>query len=165
MDVEIYEGERFLATDNHFLGKFILSGIPPAKRGQTPIQDTYEIDANGILKVTATVLASGSSRSLTITNNSRLSDNDAKKIASDAAKFREEDAMHEERLMAFNAFEGYLYEIKRKVKNLKSEVEQREAKEVLDNYSTWFRQNQSANKEEFENKKCELEELWNQMQR
>lgn len=164
MIVEIYEGERTMAKDNHFLGQFILSDIPKTKRGETAIQDTYEIDANGILKVTAVVLASGTSKSLTITNASRANAIDVKKLADNAANFREEDALHQERLVALNAFEAQLFQMKRKINTLRSVARQKEAEAIRDTFLRWFEQNQMASKEEFFQKQCELEELWKRFQ-
>ncbi|XP_063709913.1 heat shock 70 kDa protein II-like [Culicoides brevitarsis] len=160
--VRIFEGERLMSKDNNFLGEFTVSGIPPMLRGQAKIENVYEIDENGILKVTA--VTAGSSKSITITNKSRLSKDDATRLAVEAAKFKEEDKMHEERLKAYNSFERYLYDIRRKITSLATESKQKKAKGIVGDFSKWLEDHPLASKEEFEKKEHDLREYWHQIQ-
>jgi len=101
--IQIFEGERSLTKDNNLLGKFELSGIPPAPRGVPQIEVTFEIDANGILKVSAQDKVAGKSESITITNDKgRLSPEDIERMVEEAEKFAEEDKKSAERIEAKN---------------------------------------------------------------
>ena len=101
--IQIFEGERSMTKDNHLLGKFELTGIPPAPRGVPQIEVTFEIDANGILKVSAQDKVAGRSESITITNDKgRLSKEDIERMVEEAEKFAEEDKINSERVEAKN---------------------------------------------------------------
>ena len=101
--IQIFEGERSLTKDNNLLGKFELAGIPPAPRGVPQIEVTFEIDANGILKVSAQDKVAGKSESITITNDkSRLSKEEIERMVEEAEKFAEEDKQKAERIEAKN---------------------------------------------------------------
>ncbi|CAF3571124.1 unnamed protein product [Rotaria sp. Silwood2] len=92
LDCDVYEGERSLIKDNHLLGKFRLSNIPPAQRGKPRVEVTFEIDSNGILNVSAVDKASGQSNKITITNDhGRLSKEEIERMITDAEKHKEED--------------------------------------------------------------------------
>jgi endoplasmic reticulum chaperone BiP len=102
--IQIYEGERSLTKDNNLLGKFELTGIPPAPRGVPQIEVTFEIDANGILKVSAQDKVAGRSESITITNDKgRLSKDDIERMVEEAEKYAEEDRINAERIEAKNS--------------------------------------------------------------
>jgi len=108
--IQVFEGERPLTKDNHPLGKFALEGIPPAPRGVPKIEVTFELDANGILEVTAEEKTAGKKCNIKITNDKgRLSKEEIEKMVADAERFREEDAKTEKRVEARNAFENTLY--------------------------------------------------------
>ncbi|KAJ2733068.1 ATPase with role in protein import into the ER, partial [Coemansia sp. BCRC 34490] len=114
--IQVYEGERSLTKDNNRLGKFDLTNIPPAPRGVPQIEVTFEIDANGILKVGAIDKATGKGESITITNNKgRLSDEDIERMVREAEEFADEDRAHKDRIEAKNALEQYVYTIKGQV--------------------------------------------------
>jgi heat shock protein 1/8 len=105
----VFEGERQFTHDNNKLGEFTLDGIPPAPRGQPQIKVIYDIDANGILTVTAQV-GEGKGKSLTIKNDKgRLSDKDIERMISEADKYKEEDTKRKERIEAKNQYENMLY--------------------------------------------------------
>ena len=104
--IQVYEGERPMTKDNHLLGKFDLTGIPPAPRGVPQIEVTFEIDANGILKVSAEDKGTGNKEKITITNDhNRLSPEDIEKMIKDAESFADEDKKIKERVEAKNEFE------------------------------------------------------------
>merc|ERR1712012_98181 len=101
--IQVYEGERAMTKDNHLLGKFDLTGIPPAPRGVPQIEVTFDVDANGILNVSAVEKGSGKAEKITITNeNGRLTKEEIEKMVNDAEKFKDEDAQQKERISAKN---------------------------------------------------------------
>merc|ERR1712203_13682 len=114
--IQVFEGERSMTKDNHVLGKFDLTGIPPAPRGQPQIEVTFEIDVNGILRVSAEDKASNSKESITIKNdNNRLSPDDIERMVADAEKFAEADKEAKDRVDAKNELEGLSYSTKNQV--------------------------------------------------
>merc|ERR1719163_2431857 len=109
VNIEVFEGERPMTKDNHKLGQFELSGIPPAPRGQPQIEVTFEIDSNGILSVGAEDKGTGASEKITITNDKgRLTEEEIEKMIREAEEFAEEDKLAKERIDARNAFDGYI---------------------------------------------------------
>src|SRR5699024_9835497 len=111
--IQVFEGERPMTKDNHLLGKFDLTGIPPAPRGVPQIEVTFEIDVNGILKVTAEDKGTGNKEKITITNDhNRLSPEDIERMIKDAEKFSDEDKKVKERVEAKNELESYAYSLK-----------------------------------------------------
>lgn len=106
----MFEGERSLTKDNHLLGKFNLEGIPPAPRGVPQIEVTFDIDANGIMNVSAEDKGTGKSSKITITNEKgRLSKEEIEKMVQDAEKFKGEDEVMKKRIDAKNSFENYCF--------------------------------------------------------
>ena len=89
--VKVLQGERHMAADNKLLGEFRLDGLPPAPKGQTKIETTFALDANGILHVTAINKATGRSQSVTIQSSGRVSDSEIDRMVKEAEKFKEED--------------------------------------------------------------------------
>merc|ERR1712054_82293 len=111
--IQVYEGERQMTKDNHLLGKFNLEGIPPAPRGTPQIEVTFDIDANGILNVSAMDKASGKNEKITITNDKgRLSKEEIDKLVSDAEKFKDEDEKIRNRIEKKNGLENYCFQMK-----------------------------------------------------
>merc|ERR1712241_630536 len=111
--IQVYEGERPMTKDNHLLGKFDLTGIPPAPRGVPQIEVTFDIDANGILNVSACDKSTGKQNKITITNDKgRLSKEDIERMINDAEKFAEEDAALKGKVEARNELESYAYSLK-----------------------------------------------------
>ncbi|KAL4572435.1 hypothetical protein LXL04_019212 [Taraxacum kok-saghyz] len=118
METKVYQGERTKAADNYLLGSFIVSGIPPAPKGSSKVEDCFEIDENGILIVTSKVVSTGKTKSLTVTNLSgRLSKEEVEKMVKDAEKFKLEDQEYKRKAEAYNDLEDCLYALKNKIKS------------------------------------------------
>merc|ERR1711952_224899 len=123
--IQVYEGERTMTRDNHRLGQFDLTGIPPAPRGTPQVEVTFDVDANGILNVSAVEKGSGKIENIPITNDKgRLSKEDIEKMVNDAEKFKDEDDKQKERISAKNGLESYIF-------NLKSSLDNEEIKTKL----------------------------------
>lgn len=167
--IQVCEGERPLTKDNNLLGKFELTNIPPAPRGVPQIEVTFEIDPNGILRVSAQDKATGKSESITINNDkSRLSEDDIERMIKEAEQFEEEDRALKEKIEAKNALENYIYSIKNSVNDdaqLGSKIAAEDKKTVLDaikEKNDWLDSNGvTATKEDLEEKKAELEAIVN----
>ncbi|CAH1432934.1 unnamed protein product [Lactuca virosa] len=117
METMVYQGERTRSTDNFLLGSFIISGIPPAPKGVSVVEDCFEIDVNGILTVTSKVVSTGKTEKLTVTNLSgRLSKHEIEKMMKDAEKFKLEDQEFKSKAEAYNALEECIYDLENKIK-------------------------------------------------
>jgi len=165
--IQVYEGERALTRDNHKLGEFNLTGIPPAPRGTPQIEVTFDLDANGILNVSALEKAGGKTQKITITNDKgRLSKEDIEKMVQDAEKFKAEDDMQKQRIDAKNGLESYCFQIKSSLEepNLKDKIPEADKTLVLNKVNetvSWLDGNQTAETDEFKDKQKELESVVN----
>ncbi|NXL90594.1 HSP70 protein, partial [Alectura lathami] len=165
--VQVYEGERAMTKDNNLLGKFDLTGIPPAPRGVPQIEVTFDIDANGILNVSAVDKSTGKENKITITNDKgRLSKDDIDRMVQEAEKYKAEDEANRDRVGAKNSLESYTYNMKQTVEDekLKGKISDQDKQKVLDKCQeviSWLDRNQMAEKEEYEHKQKELEKLCN----
>jgi len=166
--IQVYEGERSRTKDNNLLGKFELGGIPPAPRGVPQIEVTFDIDANGVLNVSAEDKgASGKKANITITNDKgRLSKEDIDRMVAEAEQFAEEDAKAKERIDAKNALESYCYQMKNTISEdkFKSAVSEDELKQVEDKVGEvmqWLETAEHAEKEEFDSMQKDLESVCN----
>jgi len=113
VDIKIFEGERQMTKDNHLMGNFNLGGLPPAPRGTPQIEVTFDIDANGILNVSAQDKATGKSEKITITNDTgRLSKEEIEKMVQDAEKYKDEDDKLRKKVDAKNGLESYIFQMK-----------------------------------------------------
>jgi L1 cell adhesion molecule like protein len=165
--IQVFEGERPMTKDNNLLGKFHLDGIPPAPRGVPQIEVTYDVDANGILNVSAVEKATGKSNKITITNEKgRLSKDDIERLVKEAEKFKNEDELVRKRVEAKNGLETYTYSIKNTLKDEKLQDkfeagEKEKVEKAVDEAVKWIETNPNATTEDFEAKQKELEALFN----
>lgn len=165
--VRIFEGERQFTKDNNLLGSFDLTGIPPAPRGVPQIEISYDLDANGILTVNATDKSSGKSEKISITQNKgRLSEEQIKKMVDEAKKYEEEDKKMKEKVEARNDYENYLYNIRNsltreELKDKFSSEDKEKVESVVKEHLEWLDKNSSAEKEEFDSRRKEVEEVYN----
>ncbi|EZG56730.1 heat shock protein 70 [Gregarina niphandrodes] len=165
--IQVFEGERQLTVHNNLLGKFHLDGIPPAPRGVPQIEVTFDVDANGILNVSAVEKATGKSNKITITNEKgRLSQSDIDKMVQEAEKFKAEDELQKKRIDAKNGLENYCYTMRNTMQdeNIKSKIDEADRNTVdtkLNEIIQWLDHNQDANTVDFENKQKEIEAVCN----
>jgi len=165
--IQVYEGERPMTRDNNLLGKFELSGIPPAPRGVPQIEVTFDVDANGILNVSAEDKSTGKKNKITITNEKgRLSKEQIEKMVSDAEKYKAEDEKTKKNVEAKNSLENYAYSMKNTLADEKvaSQLEagdKQTIEKAVEEAIKWLDSNQLAEFEEFEHKRKELEGVCN----
>ena len=162
--VQVFEGERQMTKDNNKLGEFTLSGIPPMPRGVPEIKITYDLDANGILKVTACEKSSGKEEKIEVKNDgSRLSKEDVEKMLAEAEKYSEEDNKLKEKIEAKNSLEGIAFQMKSMLndenikKGLSEELKESLNKEVNE-LITWLENHTDEDKEIYDNRKLEFQE-------
>ncbi|EDO18050.1 hypothetical protein Kpol_1045p36 [Vanderwaltozyma polyspora DSM 70294] len=165
--IQVFEGERTRTKDNNLLGKFDLTGIPPAPRGVPQIEVTFDIDANGILNVSAIEKGTGKSNKITITNDKgRLSKEDIDRMVSDAEKFKAEDDAEADRVQAKNQLESYAFSLKNAIaeSSFKEKVGDEDASK-LDSIATevisWLDASQAASTDEYKERQKELESVAN----
>ena len=157
--VQVYEGERQFTRDNNKLGEFQLSDIPPMPRGVPQIEITYEIDANGILNVTACEKSSGKSNKIVVKNDKgRLSAEDIEKMIREAEEFKEQDNQEKERIEAKNNLENSLFQMKSGISKLEEE-DKNEAQDKISTIQSWIDDNLNATKEEYLEKSKELHDF------
>jgi len=165
--IQVYEGERAMTKDNHNLGKFDLTGIPPAPRGVPQIEVTFDIDANGILNVSAADKSTGKQNKITITNDKgRLSKEEIERMVNDAEKFKAEDDKQKDRVSAKNELESYCFNMKTtldddKIKDKISEDDMKTITDKCDEAIKWLDANQLAEIDEFKDKQKEVEGVCN----
>merc|ERR1712017_55743 len=166
--IQVYEGERSRTKDNNLLGKFELGGIPPAPRGVPQIEVTFDIDANGVLNVTAEDKgASGKKANITITNDKgRLSKDDIERMVREAEQYAEEDKAAKEKIDAKNSLESYCYSMKNtisedKFKEACSEEDKKAIDDKVSEVMQWLDTAEHAEKEEFESMQKDLESVCN----
>jgi len=165
--IQVYEGERALTKDNHLLGKFDLTGIPPAPRGVPQIEVTFDIDANGILNVSACDKSTGKQNKITITNDKgRLSKEEIERMVNDAEKFKADDEKQKERISAKNGLESYCFNMKTTIDDEKmadkiSADDKKLIADKCDEAIKWLDANQLAEVEEFQEKQKEVEGVCN----
>jgi heat shock protein 5 len=171
--IQVFEGERTMTKDNHQLGKFELTGIPPAPRGVPQIEVSFEIDANGILQVSAADKATGKAEKITITaDKGRLSQEDIERMVQEAEEFAEEDKKVKERIDAKNGLESFLYNLKNTLedeeKGIAAKIEPVEKDELvslIDESLDWLDENQEEEAEAYAEKQKEVEAVSNPIMR
>merc|ERR1739844_476570 len=163
--IQVFEGERPMTKDNHLLGKFDLTGIPPAPRGVPQIEVTFEIDANGILQVSAEDKGTGNKEKITITNDqNRLTPEDIEQMIQDAEKFADDDKKLKERVESRNELESYAYSLKNQINDKEklgsklSDEDKEKIEESVNDKISWLEENQEAAGEDFKAQKKELED-------
>jgi len=164
--IQVFEGERPMTKDNHQLGKFDLTGIPPAPRGVPQIEVTFEIDANGILQVSAEDKGTGNKEKITITNDqNRLTPEDIEQMIKDAEMFADEDKKLKERVESRNELESYAYSLKNQINDKEklgakiTDEDKEKIEEAVNEKISWLEENQEADGEDFKAQKKELEEI------
>ncbi|XP_022779048.1 heat shock protein 70 B2-like [Stylophora pistillata] len=163
--IQVFEGERAFTRDNNQLGRFDLNGIPPAPRGVPRIEISFDVDANGILTVSAKDQSTGKSNNITITNDKgRLSKTDIDRMVKEAEMFKEEDEKQRDKVNARNNLESYAHQVKQAVEDPKNDpkldpedkkIAKNKAQEVI----AWLERNQEAEKGEYEEKQRDLQQV------
>ncbi|KAH8918891.1 heat shock cognate 70 [Atractiella rhizophila] len=164
--IQVYEGERARTKDNNLLGKFELSGIPPAPRGVPQIEVTFDVDANGILNVNAADKTTGKSNKITITNEKgRLSQAEIERMVAEAEKYKAEDEAAASRISAKNGLESYVYNLKNSIEgDLKDKLQGEDKtnlEKAIQETITWLDASQEAATEEYQDKQKEIEAIAN----
>ncbi|KAF6765140.1 heat shock cognate 70 [Ephemerocybe angulata] len=165
--IQVYEGERARTKDNNLLGKFELSGIPPAPRGVPQIEVTFDIDANGILNVSASDKTTGKSNRITITNDKgRLSKEEIDRMVSEAEKYKAEDEEAAARITSKNGLESYAYNLRNSLNDDKladkfDAADKTKLETAVNETIQWLDASQEASKDEYESKQKELEAIAN----
>ena len=165
--IQVYEGERKMTKDNNKLGEFHLDGIAPAPRGVPQIEVTFDLDANGVMNVSAKDKATSTENNITITNDKgRLSQDDIERMVKEAEKYAAEDEAMKDKIEAKNGLENYAYSMRNSINDekMKDKLEA-EDKETIEKAVTetteWLDANQAAEKDEYEAKQKELEAVCN----
>ena len=165
--IQVFEGERSRTKDNNLLGKFELQGIPPAPRGVPQINVCFDIDANGILNVSAEDKSTGQKNKITITNDKgRLSKEEIERMVQEAEKYKAEDEEHKKKIEAKNGLENYAYNMKNTMndENVGGKIDADDKAKIMaavEETITWLDGNQTAEVDEFEDKQKELEGICN----
>jgi heat shock protein 5 len=164
VSIDVYEGERPMTKDNHPLGKFDLSGLPPAPRGLPQIEVTFEVDANGIMQVSAKDKGTGKSEKITITaDKGRLSEAEIQRMVQEAEEFAEEDRLLRERVDSRNGLESYLYNLKNSLDGDYMEgmpaEDKMEVLDLVDETLDWMEENPEALKDDLDDHKKEVEQV------
>jgi len=163
--IQVFEGERKFTKDNNLLGKFELSGIPPAPRGVPQVEVTFDLDTNGILNVSAIDKGSGNKNKITITNDKgRLSKQDIDRMVQEAEKYAKDDEKAREKVEAKNGLENYAYSLRNTLKdnNVASKIDpddKAKLERLIEETTKWLDTHPTAEKEDFEKKQKDLESI------
>jgi endoplasmic reticulum chaperone BiP len=159
--IKVFEGERAQTKNNHLLGNFDLDGIPPAPRGKPQIEVKFELDANGILHVSAKDLGTGKETSVKIENDKgRLTEEDIQRMVKEAEEFADEDARHRAQVDAKNKMESYLYHARSSLEDDKGKISDQDketARAEIKKAEEWIESNVSADADEISEIQKELE--------
>lgn len=166
VNIQVFEGERSMTKSNRLLGQFELAGIPPAPRGVPQIEVSFDVDANGILSISAHDKGTGKLESLTITSEKgRLSDDEIERMVQEAEEFAEQDANEKDKVQARNDLEAYLYNLKNSINDtLAGKLngdEKTSMTAAIDDALVWLEDNPAADKEMYDEKQKEVEQIAN----
>jgi len=167
VNIQVFEGERQFTKDCNSLGRFMLDGIPPMPRGQPQIEVTFDVDANGILNVSAAEKSTGKSHKITITNDKgRLSKDDIERLVEESEKHAAEDKEKADCVVARNSLEGYLYNMRNSMNDDKNKAnldadDLTKMKGLVDEGLAWLEAHESASKDEYDAKNKEYVDLMN----
>jgi len=152
VEINVLQGEREMAADNKSLGRFILDGIPPARRGMPQVEVTFDIDSNGILHVAAKDKTSGKEQKITIQNSTNLSDEEVERMKSEAEKYAEDDKRKRELVESRNHAQGVVFELEKQLKDYGSKVDEKDKKVIEENVKKLKElvENKDATKDELE---------------
>jgi len=164
--IKVYEGERPMTKDNHLLGTFDLTGIPPAARGIPQIEVTFSVNADGMLEVNAKDKGSEREEKIVITNdNNRLTPEDIERMLNEAEKWADQDKEQKERIDAKNDLEQYSYTLKRQIDDGEqlggkiSDEDKEKIKKIVDEKIEWLRENEEGSSEDFKTAKKDIEDI------
>jgi heat shock protein 1/8 len=163
--IQVFEGERSMTKDNNLLGKFELTGIPPMPRGVPQVDVTFDLDANGILNVSAVEKSTGKEQKITIKNDKgRLSQDEIERLVQEAEKYKSEDEANRARVEAKNSLENYAFQVRNSINDEKlsgalSAEDKKKIDDAVTKTSSWLNSNQHAEKEEYEEEQKELEKI------
>jgi len=166
VNIQVFEGERGMTKSNRLLGQFEMSGIPPAPRGVPKIEVAFDVDANGILSISASDQMSGMSKSITITSEKgRLSEEEIERMVAEAEEFAEQDSIEKQKVEARNQLEAYLYNLKNSLEDqLKGKLEDDEGEtlaKAIEDALIWLEDNPNLDKDDYDSKQKEVEEVAN----
>ena len=166
--IQVFEGERSMTKDNRLLGKFELSGIPPAPRGVPQVEVTFDVDENSILQVSASDKGSGKAEQITITNDKgRLSQEEIDRMVREAEEYEEEDKAMREKIEARNSLESVAYGLRNQVNDKEklgsklSEEDTATIEEAVKEAIDWLDENQTAEKDDYDDQKKKLQDVTN----
>jgi len=168
--VQVFEGERQFTKDNNKLGEFTIQGIPPMPRGVPQIEITYDLDANGILTVSAVEKSTGKTEQIKVENDKgRLTREEIDKMLADAERFKDDDEKAKNTIEARNSYEGLVFQMKSSIEDEKTgtsipENLKEKLMEIIDTHNKWLEVNQSVSKEEYESRKAEFIEAMKPLQ-
>jgi molecular chaperone DnaK (HSP70) len=166
VNIQVFEGERSMTKVNRLLGQFELSGIPPAPRGVPQIEVSFDVDANGILSISASDKGTGKSEILSITSEKgRLSDEEIERMLSEAEEFKDQDEMEKGKVQARNELEAYLYNLKNSINDTLEGKLEGEDKTTLsatvEEALVWLEDHPAAEKDDYDGKQKEVEQIVN----
>ena len=150
VEIHVLQGERQMAADNRTLGKFHLIGLPPAPRGMPKVEVTFNIDADGIVNVSAKDTATGKEQSIKIEASSGLSDDEVERMVTDAEAHSEEDSLKKETVEVRNRLDSLVYEVEKNLKENREKIEEEDAKNIEDTLEKGREAIKSSDKAEME---------------
>ena len=166
VNIQVYEGERGMTKSNRLLGQFEMTGIPPAPRGVPQIEVSFDVDANGILSISAHDKGTGKQETLTITSEKgRLTDEEIQRMVLEAEEFADQDSKEKGRIEARNGLETYLYNLKNSISDTLqdklSEDDRSTLTKTIDDGLVWLEDHPVAEKEDSDAKQKEVESIAN----